>query len=49
MAGVGAPVSVTRQVFVSYAGSDRPWAEWAASVVEATGQFTVELDVWDWQ
>ena len=48
---VGGPsgVSVPLRVFVSYAGSDRPWAEWAASVVEATGQFTVELDVWDWR
>ncbi|MFC0527885.1 FxSxx-COOH system tetratricopeptide repeat protein [Phytohabitans kaempferiae] len=34
-------------VFVSYAGPDRPWAEWVASQVEAAGR-TVELDVWDW-
>jgi tetratricopeptide (TPR) repeat protein len=33
--------------FVSYAGADRPWAQWAASVLETDG-FTVELDVWDW-
>jgi tetratricopeptide (TPR) repeat protein len=33
--------------FVSYAGADRPWAQWAASVLEGDG-FTVELDVWDW-
>src|SRR4051794_1473369 len=34
-------------VFVSYAGPDRPWAEWAASTLEAAG-YTAELDVWDW-
>jgi hypothetical protein len=33
--------------FVSYAGSDRPWAEWAAGQLETAG-YTVELDVWDW-
>jgi hypothetical protein len=35
------------QVFVSYAGADRPWAQWAASVLESAG-YVVELDVWDW-
>jgi tetratricopeptide (TPR) repeat protein len=35
------------RVFVSYAGADRPWAEWAASVLEGAG-YRVELDVWDW-
>ncbi|MFC0529345.1 FxSxx-COOH system tetratricopeptide repeat protein [Phytohabitans kaempferiae] len=35
------------RVFVSYAGSDRPWASWAAQVLEAAG-YQVELDVWDW-
>jgi hypothetical protein len=34
-------------LFVSYAGSDRPWAEWAAQQLEAAG-YSVELDVWDW-
>ncbi|GAA0933641.1 FxSxx-COOH system tetratricopeptide repeat protein [Virgisporangium aurantiacum] len=34
-------------LFVSYAGPDRPWAEWAAQHLEAAGH-TVELDVWDW-
>ncbi|WFE37856.1 FxSxx-COOH system tetratricopeptide repeat protein [Micromonospora sp. WMMD998] len=34
-------------VFVSYAGPDRPWAEWAARQLETAG-YTVELDVWDW-
>ncbi len=33
--------------FVSYAGPDRPWAEWAASVLERAG-YSVALDVWDW-
>jgi tetratricopeptide (TPR) repeat protein len=35
-------------LFVSYAGPDRPWAEWAATQLEAAGH-TVELDVWDWR
>ncbi|MGI5212921.1 FxSxx-COOH system tetratricopeptide repeat protein [Plantactinospora sp. CA-290183] len=34
-------------LFVSYAGPDRPWAEWAAFELEAAG-YSVELDVWDW-
>jgi tetratricopeptide (TPR) repeat protein len=34
-------------LFVSYAGPDRPWAQWAASVLETAG-YTVELDIWDW-
>jgi len=34
-------------LFVSYAGPDRAWAEWAAAQLEASG-YTVELDVWDW-
>ncbi|MET0417032.1 MAG: toll/interleukin-1 receptor domain-containing protein, partial [Actinoplanes sp.] len=33
--------------FVSYAGPDRPWAEWVAQQLDAAG-YTVELDVWDW-
>jgi hypothetical protein len=46
----GAPARIAAQcrVFVSYAGPDRPWAEWAGAVLEATGRFAVELDVWDW-
>jgi tetratricopeptide (TPR) repeat protein len=32
---------------VSYAGSDRVWAEWVCSVLEGAG-FRTELDVWDW-
>ncbi|MFD0524835.1 FxSxx-COOH system tetratricopeptide repeat protein [Paractinoplanes durhamensis] len=35
------------RVFVSYAGPDRPWAEWAAQQLEHAG-LTVELDAWDW-
>ncbi|WP_345541648.1 FxSxx-COOH system tetratricopeptide repeat protein [Phytohabitans rumicis] len=34
-------------VFVSYAGPDRPWAEWVAAQVIGAG-LSVELDVWDW-
>jgi tetratricopeptide (TPR) repeat protein len=34
-------------LFVSYAGPDRPWAEWAAWHLEQAG-YQVELDVWDW-
>jgi tetratricopeptide (TPR) repeat protein len=42
-------VAGTRQtdLFVSYAGPDRPWAEWVAQQLEAAG-YSVELDVWDW-
>jgi hypothetical protein len=36
-----------RDYFISYAGPDRPWAQWIASVLESDG-FAVELDVWDW-
>ncbi len=34
-------------LFVSYAGPDRPWAEWVAQQLIAAG-YTVEVDVWDW-
>ena len=33
--------------FVSYAGADRAWAEWAAWELTEAG-YSVELDVWDW-
>ena len=33
--------------FVSHAGADRAWAEWAAWQLQQAG-YTVELDVWDW-
>ena len=36
-----------RDVFISYAGSDRAWAEWAAWHLEEAG-YSVELDVRDW-
>jgi hypothetical protein len=34
-------------VFVSYAGPDRPWAEWVAWQLLEAG-YSVELDIWDW-
>ena len=34
-------------LFISHAGSDRAWAEWAAWQLAEAG-YTVELDVWDW-
>ncbi|MEU0557419.1 FxSxx-COOH system tetratricopeptide repeat protein [Dactylosporangium sp. NPDC006015] len=34
-------------LFVSYAGPDRAWAEWMVWHLRAGG-YTVELDVWDW-
>ncbi|WP_203726435.1 FxSxx-COOH system tetratricopeptide repeat protein [Paractinoplanes durhamensis] len=42
---MGQPSAV--KIFVSYAGPDRPWAEWAGQQLERAG-FTVELDAWDW-
>ncbi|WP_405727020.1 FxSxx-COOH system tetratricopeptide repeat protein [Streptomyces sp. NBC_00028] len=35
-------------VYISYAGPDRPWAEWVGWQLEAAG-FAVELDVWNWR
>ncbi|MFC8347353.1 FxSxx-COOH system tetratricopeptide repeat protein [Streptomyces sp. NPDC057280] len=35
------------RVFISYAGSDRDWAEWVAWHLQEAG-FEVELDVWHW-
>ncbi|MEU4560089.1 FxSxx-COOH system tetratricopeptide repeat protein [Actinoplanes sp. NPDC023936] len=34
-------------VFISYAGPDRPWANWAAQQLERAGM-SVELTAWDW-
>ncbi len=34
-------------LFISHAGSDQAWAEWAAWELERAG-YRVELDVWDW-
>src|SRR5215813_6141669 len=39
--------SARLDVFVSYAGPDRSWAEWAASQLRTAG-YSVELDA-DWQ
>ncbi|MGJ5751642.1 tetratricopeptide repeat protein [Streptomyces puniciscabiei] len=39
---------MTESVFVSYAGPDRAWAEWAAWHLRDAGHH-VELDVWDWR
>lgn len=35
------------RLFISYAGPDRPWAEWIAWQLDQAGH-DVELDVWDW-
>jgi TIR domain len=34
-------------MFISYAGPDRPWAEWAAWQLEQAG-ISVELAAWEW-
>ncbi|MFF8941418.1 FxSxx-COOH system tetratricopeptide repeat protein [Streptomyces sp. NPDC014864] len=39
---------MAESVFVSYAGPDRAWAEWAAWHLRDAGHH-VELDVWDWR
>ncbi|MFE2278799.1 toll/interleukin-1 receptor domain-containing protein [Streptomyces sp. NPDC059454] len=36
------------QVFISYAGPDRTWAEWTARTLAEDG-FQVALDLWDWR
>ncbi|WP_053750166.1 FxSxx-COOH system tetratricopeptide repeat protein [Streptomyces sp. MMG1533] len=38
----------TQQFFISYAGVDRPWAEWVGWHLERSGH-RVTLDVWDWR
>ncbi|PJJ02040.1 NB-ARC domain-containing protein [Streptomyces sp. 2333.5] len=38
----------TQQFFISYAGPDRPWAEWVGWHLEQAGHQVV-LDVWDWR
>ncbi|MEU6776661.1 FxSxx-COOH system tetratricopeptide repeat protein, partial [Streptomyces sp. NPDC046759] len=40
--------AAVESVFVSYAGPDRAWAEWAAWHLREAGHH-VELDVWDWR
>ncbi|MEU6373396.1 FxSxx-COOH system tetratricopeptide repeat protein [Streptomyces sp. NPDC046909] len=37
-----------QRFFISYAGVDRPWAEWVGWYLKAAGH-DVELDVWDWR
>ncbi|QTZ92018.1 FxSxx-COOH system tetratricopeptide repeat protein [Streptomyces auratus] len=38
----------TQQFFISYAGPDRPWAEWVGWYLEEAGHRVI-LDVWDWR
>ncbi|TXC96839.1 FxSxx-COOH system tetratricopeptide repeat protein [Streptomyces sp. ISID311] len=38
----------TQQFFISYAGPDRPWAEWVGYHLERAGHQVV-LDAWDWR
>ncbi|MFF4870084.1 FxSxx-COOH system tetratricopeptide repeat protein [Streptomyces sp. NPDC000961] len=38
----------TQRFFISYAGPDRPWAEWVGWHLERAGH-EVTLDVWDWR
>jgi len=40
--------STSESVFISYAGPDRAWAEWAGWHLREAGH-EVELDVWDWR
>ncbi|GAB2857493.1 FxSxx-COOH system tetratricopeptide repeat protein [Streptomyces deserti] len=37
-----------QRFFISYAGPDRPWAEWVAWHLEQAGHRAL-LDVWDWR
>ncbi|MGW0826680.1 FxSxx-COOH system tetratricopeptide repeat protein [Streptomyces sp. NPDC002845] len=37
-----------QRFFISYAGPDRPWAEWVGWHLEQAGH-AVTLDVWDWR
>lgn len=45
---VDSVVDGLQRVFVSYAGPDRPWAEWTAWQLEQAG-YATELDAWDWR
>lgn len=38
----------TQRFFISYAGVDRPWAEWIGWYLKEAGHEVV-LDVWDWR
>ncbi|WP_309232055.1 tetratricopeptide repeat protein [Micromonospora tarensis] len=42
-----ASATTGEKLFISYAGPDRPWAEWVAWQLEQAG-YVVELDLWDW-
>lgn len=37
-----------RDFFISYTGSDRPWAEWIGWILEESG-YTVFIDIWDFR
>lgn len=37
-----------QQFFISYAGTDRAWAEWVGWHLEQAGHRVI-LDVWDWR
>ncbi|MGW2729700.1 FxSxx-COOH system tetratricopeptide repeat protein, partial [Streptomyces sp. NPDC001494] len=39
---------ITQRIFVSYAGPDRAWAEWASWQLQQAGH-QVELDRWHWR
>ncbi|MFF3030338.1 FxSxx-COOH system tetratricopeptide repeat protein [Streptomyces rubiginosohelvolus] len=40
--------TTSQRFFISYAGMDRPWAEWVGWHLERTGHQVI-LDVWDWR
>jgi len=33
--------------FISYTGTDRPWAEWIAWQLEKTGGYSTVIQAWD--
>ncbi|NED04569.1 tetratricopeptide repeat protein [Streptomyces sp. SID6648] len=40
--------TTSQRFFISYAGMDRPWAEWVGWHLERAGHQVI-LDVWDWR
>src|SRR4051794_16060398 len=38
-----------KDFFISYNKADRTWAEWIAWQLEETGQYTVEIQAWDFR
>ncbi|MFJ9109534.1 FxSxx-COOH system tetratricopeptide repeat protein [Streptomyces sp. NPDC102283] len=40
--------TTSQRFFISYAGVDRPWAEWVGWHLESAGHRAI-LDVWDWR